>query len=89
MARTKDLKHRFGGYTSVSWSDVGGLIQDDTAFVFSYSDNLEECKIFNVTPGEYAVRHSKVSGPSFGMDLYFSFNGNEFDMKNSNLDNLG
>ena len=42
-----------------------------------------------MTPGEYAVRHSKNSGPSFGRDLYFSYNGNEFDAIESNLDNIG
>ena len=43
IARTKDKKHVFGGYTSIEWSENGNLIQDDSAFLFYFSDIEEKC----------------------------------------------
>jgi hypothetical protein len=58
--------HIFGGYTSVPWDNAGGKIKDDSAFLFSVTDQ----KKFEVTPGEVAVYHLDNEGPSF-FDLWF------------------
>uniref|UniRef100_A0A3B3BCT4 TLDc domain-containing protein n=1 Tax=Oryzias melastigma TaxID=30732 RepID=A0A3B3BCT4_ORYME len=57
----------FGGYTSQPFSQFGGFVKDDEAFVFSFSG--ERLNKYSVNNSSYAVRMTKNSGPNFGDTL--------------------
>lgn len=57
----------FGGYTSASFSQSGQYVNDQTAFLFTFSgDKLTKYPTAN---SSYAVRMISNSGPYFGEDL--------------------
>ncbi len=64
----------FGGYTSIPWSSSGGYKTDSTAFLFSLTNPSNTPLKLKVKPGQNAVSHYSLFGPTFGggHDLYVS-----------------
>jgi hypothetical protein len=64
----------FGGYTALAWSSVKGHKADNTAFLFSLTNqNKFPTKMKLKTPGKNAVYHNPSFGPVFaGGDLAIS-----------------
>lgn len=60
IIETKEGK-RFGGYTSSKFKGANPMKIDNNAFLFS----LDLKKIYNITPGKYAIDCNPKSGPSF------------------------
>uniref|UniRef100_A0A3P9MB95 TLDc domain-containing protein n=1 Tax=Oryzias latipes TaxID=8090 RepID=A0A3P9MB95_ORYLA len=56
--------HVFGGYTSQPFSQSGQFVNDDQAFLFSFSG--EKLNTYPVTNAPYAVKMDMNSGPNFG-----------------------
>ena len=70
----------FGGYTSIPWTKTGGQYQDNTAFLFSVTDQRK----YNIKENMTAVYHLDNEGPSF-FDVWFQADFND----NIQYDRLG
>ncbi|XP_033181046.1 interferon-induced protein 44-like isoform X2 [Mastacembelus armatus] len=64
----------FGGYTKQPFNQSGGYVNDDQAFLFSFSG--EKLLKYPVTNTQYAVRMDGSSGPYFGEALVLVY-GNQ------------
>uniref|UniRef100_A0A8C7YPJ7 TLDc domain-containing protein n=1 Tax=Oryzias sinensis TaxID=183150 RepID=A0A8C7YPJ7_9TELE len=64
----------FGGYTSQSFSQSGQYVNDNHAFLFSFSG--EKLKKYPVSNAPYAVKMVSTCGPYFGEALVLA-NGNQ------------
>jgi len=64
----------FGGFTSIPWSSSGNYEADSTAFLFSLTNPSNTLLKLKVKPGQNAVSHYSLFGPTFGggHDLYVS-----------------
>ncbi|KAM3876278.1 interferon-induced protein 44-like [Diretmus argenteus] len=63
----------FGGYTSKPFNQSGNYVQDDQAFIFTFSGtNILK---YQVTSPNYAVRMTGNSGPYFGESLVLVYGG--------------
>ena len=79
VAKSNIYKRVFGGYTQISWDTNGFWQEDDTAFLFSVTDE----KIYNIKQGQEAVGHIEDKGPTFA-DFWFKA-GNQSHEFNSGL----
>jgi len=77
----------FGGYTSIPWSSSGGYKTDSTAFLFSLTNPSNIPLKLKVKPGQNALSHYSLFGPTFGggNDLYVSSCSNTNRHSNMNL----
>ncbi|XP_036067442.1 interferon-induced protein 44 isoform X2 [Oryzias melastigma] len=64
----------FGGYTRQSFSQSGQFVNDNQAFVFSFSG--EKLNKYPVTDPLHAVKMTKSSGPNFGDTLILVYDNN-------------
>ena len=55
-----------GGFTSISWSTIGGHKSDPDAFLFSLTNPYNNPVVLKVKKADKAVFHNSNVGPSFG-----------------------
>jgi hypothetical protein len=55
-----------GGFTSISWSTIGGHKSDPDAFLFSLTNPYNNPVVLKVKKVDKAVLHNSNVGPSFG-----------------------
>ena len=64
LIKTKDGK-KFGGFTSIGFSNINQSVLDETAFVFS----IDKREIYPNKKGQKAVESQKNLGPTFSGDI--------------------